>query len=141
VEKSEFGAALGSFLITSTETFGCTPRVLGKGLREVIHNLLLTRLRTRASASRLLAMSLAQQKYALDTREPFTRADARGAGITVKELISSRYQKVFYNIYVSAHVVVTPQIRARAALRLASPDSYASHHTAAELWGTARPPR
>jgi hypothetical protein len=84
-------------------------------------------------------MSLAQQKYALDTREPFTRADARGAGISVKELISSRYQKVFYNLYVSAHVVVTPQIRARAALRLASPDSYASHHTAAELWGLPVP--
>jgi hypothetical protein len=84
-------------------------------------------------------MSLAQQKYALDTREPFTRADARAAGITVKELISSRYQKVFYNLYVSAHVVVTPQIRARAALRLASPDSYASHHTAAELWGLPVP--
>ena len=72
-------------------------------------------------------MSLPQQKYALDTRNPFTRADARAAGITVKELISSRYHKVFYNLYVSAHVVVTPQIRARAALRLASPDSNASH--------------
>jgi hypothetical protein len=84
-------------------------------------------------------MSLPQQKYALETRNPFTRADARAAGITVKELISSRYQKVFYNLYVSAHVVVTPQIRARAALRLASPDSYASHHTAAELWGLPVP--
>jgi hypothetical protein len=80
-------------------------------------------------------MGLAQQKYALDTRHPFTRADARAAGITVKELISSRYQKVFYNLYVSADVVITPQIRARAALHLADPDSYASHHTAAELWG------
>jgi hypothetical protein len=40
-------------------------------------------------------MSLPQQKYALDVRNPFTRADARAAGITVKELISSRYHKVF----------------------------------------------
>jgi hypothetical protein len=80
-------------------------------------------------------MGLAQQKYALDIRHPFTRADARAAGITVKELTSSRYQKVFYNLYVSADVVITPQIRARAALHLADPDSYASHHTAAELWG------
>jgi hypothetical protein len=54
----------------------------------------------------------------------FTRADARAAGITVKELISSRYQKVFYNFYVSADVVFTPQLRARAALRLASHETY-----------------
>jgi hypothetical protein len=84
-------------------------------------------------------MSLPQQKYALNIRNPFTRADARAAGITVKELISSRYQKVFYNLYVSADVVVTPQVRARAALRLASPDSYVSHYTAAELWGLPVP--
>jgi hypothetical protein len=79
-------------------------------------------------------MSLPQQKHVLDIRNPFTRADARAAGITVKELVSSRYQKVFYNLYVRADVVLTPQVRARAALRLASLDSYASHHTAAELW-------
>jgi Protein of unknown function (DUF559) len=79
-------------------------------------------------------MSLPQQKDSLDVRNPFTRADARAAGITVKELISSRYQRVFYNLYVSADVVLTPPVRARAALRLASLDSYASHHTAAELW-------
>jgi hypothetical protein len=84
-------------------------------------------------------MSLPQQKYALDVRNPFTRADARAAGITVKELMSGRYQKVFYNLYVSADVIVTPQVRARAALRQAGPDSYASHHTAAELWGLPVP--
>jgi hypothetical protein len=73
-------------------------------------------------------MSLPQQKYLLDIRSPFTRADARSAGITVKELISNRYQKVFYNLYVSADVVLTPQVRAQAALRLASRDSYASRN-------------
>ena len=84
-------------------------------------------------------MSLPQQNYSLDIRNPFTRADARAAGITVKELISSRYQKVFYNLYVSADVVLTAQVRAKAALRLASVDGYASHHTAAELWGLPVP--
>ena len=68
-------------------------------------------------------MSLPQQQYALDVRNPFTRADARAAGITVKKLIGSRYQKVSFNLYVSADVVITPQIRARAALRLASLES------------------
>jgi hypothetical protein len=71
-------------------------------------------------------MSLPQQKYSLDVRNPFTRADARAAGITVKELIGRRYQKVFFNLYVSADVVITPQIRARAALRLACAGSYAT---------------
>jgi hypothetical protein len=80
-------------------------------------------------------MSLPQHDDVLDVGNPIARADARAAGITVKELISSRYQKVFYNLYVSADVVLTPLLRARAALRLASHDSYASHHTAAELWG------
>jgi Protein of unknown function (DUF559) len=84
-------------------------------------------------------MSLPQQKYVLNVRNPFTRADARAAGITPKELISSRYQKVFYNLYVSADVILTPQVRARAALRLAGPDSYVSHYTAAELWGLPVP--
>jgi hypothetical protein len=57
-------------------------------------------------------MSLPEQKCKLDGRNPFTRADARAAGLTVKELISRRYQKVFYNLYVSADVVITPQVRA-----------------------------
>jgi hypothetical protein len=85
-------------------------------------------------------MSLPQPKYVLDVRSPFTRADARAAGITVKEMISSRYQKVFYNLYVSANVHITPQLRACAALRLASRDSYVSHYTAAELWALPVPP-
>jgi hypothetical protein len=73
-------------------------------------------------------MGLAQQKYALDIHHPFTRADARAAGITVKELISSRYQKVFYNLYVSADVVITPQIPTamRAITQLLSYGAYPS---------------
>jgi hypothetical protein len=34
-------------------------------------------------------MSLPQQKYVLDIRSPFTRADARAAGITVREGVDS----------------------------------------------------
>ena len=39
----------------------------------------------------------------------------------------------------AADVIVTPQVRAGAALRQARPDSYASHHTAAELCGLPVP--
>jgi hypothetical protein len=84
-------------------------------------------------------MSLPQQKYGLDVRNPFTRADARAAGITMRELIGRRYQKIFYNLYVGADVSVTPQVRARGALRLAGSNSYISRHTAAELWGLPVP--
>jgi len=58
--------------------------------------LLPTRLRTRGCDPETPAMSLQQHDDVLDVGNPFTRADARAAGITVKELISSRYQKFFY---------------------------------------------
>jgi hypothetical protein len=88
---------------------------------EVIHRLRQTGYIAEPRPSKLLAMSLPRQKCKLDGRNPFTRADARAAGPTVKDLISRRYQKVFYNLYVSADVVIAPQVRVRAALRLASP--------------------
>ena len=75
----------------------------------------------------------------LDTDSPFTRADARAAGITEKVLLSGRYQKVHYDTYVSAHVLVTPQVRARAALHVAPRGAYVSHLSAAELWGLPAP--
>ena len=75
----------------------------------------------------------------LDTDSPFTRADARAAGITEKGLISGRYQKVHYDTYVSAEVLVTPQVRARAALHVAPRGAYVSHLSAAELWGLPTP--
>ena len=56
--------------------------------------------------SRLLGMGSPQPRQMLDTDSPFTRADARASGITEKKLLSGRYQKVHYDTYVSAHVVV-----------------------------------
>jgi hypothetical protein len=75
----------------------------------------------------------------LDTASPFTRADARGAGITVKQLLSGRYKKLLYDVYVDAAVIVTSEVRARAALHVAPAGAYASHRTAAELWGLPVP--
>ena len=87
--------------------------------------------------STLLGMGSPQPRQMLDTDSPFTRADARAAGITEKGLLSGRYQKVHYDTYVSAHVLVTPQVRARAALHVAPRGAYVSHLSAAELLGTA----
>ena len=45
------------------------------------------------------------------------------------------FRRLFYNLYVSADVTVTPAVRAKAVLRVCPPRSQVSHFTAAELWG------
>ena len=72
-------------------------------------------------------------------REPFSRAEARAAGISAKLLKSARYRRLFYDLYVSSEVVVTPVVRAKAILKICPPGSQASHFTAAELWGAIVP--
>lgn len=75
----------------------------------------------------------------LDPRRPFSRADARAAGITVKELLGPDFHKVLYDTYVARSVTIDTRIRALAALRHAPEGARISHHTAAELWGGAVP--
>ena len=72
-------------------------------------------------------------------KHPFTRAEALSAGISAKRLRSDRYQRLFYDLYVSAQVVVTPALRAKAVLKVCPPGSQVSHFTAAELWGAIVP--
>lgn len=74
-----------------------------------------------------------------DTGVPFTRTEAREAGISASQLRGGRYQPLFHGLHVSAETVVTPLVRARAALRLCPPGSRISHFTAAELWGAIVP--
>jgi very-short-patch-repair endonuclease len=64
----------------------------------------------------------------------FSRDEARRAGISVRELCGPSYQRLFYNVYVSSTVPVTPLLRARGALKVSPADSYVSHHTAGEIW-------
>ena len=70
---------------------------------------------------------------------PFSRAEARSAGISDKDLRSVRYQRLFYDLYLSAEVVITPALRARALLKVCPRGSQVSHFTAAELWGGVVP--
>jgi hypothetical protein len=72
---------------------------------------------------------------AFDPNQPFSRAEARAAGIGLKTLLSSRFQKVFYDCYVSSTVRLTTKLRAKAALGISPPGSFVSHSTAARLWG------
>lgn len=74
----------------------------------------------------------------LDGRRPFRRSEALKAGITVRELTGPKFQKVFHGVYVGAGVRLTELERARAALMI-FPTAFASHATAARIWGGVVP--
>jgi very-short-patch-repair endonuclease len=76
-----------------------------------------------------------RETYPFDPEQPFSRAEARTAGIGLKTLLSSRFHKIFYDCYVSATVPLTTRLRARAALGISPSDSHVSHATAARIWG------
>ena len=81
----------------------------------------------------------AQPSAAFNPRQPFSRAEARAAGLTAEMLLSRRFHKIFWDTYVAREVLITPLLRAKAVIRLVPSGSYISHHTAAELWGAAAP--
>lgn len=76
---------------------------------------------------------------AFDPRLPFTRAEARAAGVTDLELAGSRYQQLFRGVHVLAVVEPTLVLRSLAALTVAPTSSVVTHHTAARLWGGVPP--
>lgn len=75
----------------------------------------------------------------IDTARPFTRRQALGAGITLSELRGRAYQRLHTGIFISATVAVTPVIRAAAALLPYDDSAFASHATAARVWGLPVP--
>jgi hypothetical protein len=77
----------------------------------------------------------APETHPFDPKQPFSRAQARAAGIGLKTLLSSRFQKVFYDCYVSSNVPLTTKLRAQAALGISPPCSFVSHQTAGRIWG------
>jgi len=77
----------------------------------------------------------APERHPFDPKQPFSRAQARAAGIGLKTLLSSRFQKVFYDCYVSSNVPLTTKLRAKAALGISPSGSFVSHFTAARIWG------
>lgn len=52
----------------------------------------------------------------------------------MRDLAGPKYQRVFYNLYVSSATPVTALLRARAALKVSPGGSHASHFTAGEIW-------
>jgi hypothetical protein len=77
---------------------------------------------------------------ALDTRRPFTRADAVGAGLPQSVFRGSRFRRIFRGVYVDPEVADSPDLKARAALMLFDRTAYASHTSAARLLGGPLPP-
>lgn len=77
----------------------------------------------------------------LDVRRPFTRADALAAGISPKLIRGSRFRRIFRGVYIWGAVPVTKEERIVAALLLHPPEAFASHLSAASLYGIAVPER
>ena len=71
--------------------------------------------------------------------QPLTRAEALRRGVTDKQLWGPKFQRLFQGVYLPAGATVCVLQRARAALMIAPDGSYASHHTAAALWGAVPP--
>lgn len=76
----------------------------------------------------------------LDIGRPFSKADGVAAGIPYKVLRGSRFRRLFRDVYISSDVREHLDDRTRGALLLHPESAYASHQTAAELYGVAVPP-
>jgi very-short-patch-repair endonuclease len=82
-----------------------------------------------------------QRDQPFDDTRPFTRADARAAGLPVSDLLTRRYRRLFHDVHVRAGVRLDVRVRAATAIGLNARGSYASHATAAEIWGGVVPER
>lgn len=73
----------------------------------------------------------------LDTSHPFTFAEALASGMTLRQ--ARRQQRLLHGVYVGRDVVVTPLVRAEAALKQYDDRAFASHATAARVLGLPIP--
>jgi hypothetical protein len=60
-------------------------------------------------------------------------------GIKLRDLLSQRYERLFFDVYVCRGARTTVARLANAALAVSAPGSYASHSTAAAIWGAVVP--
>ena len=71
----------------------------------------------------------------LNTRRPFPRWRGIAAGLGRATLDGPGYRRLLYGVLVAAEVPDTPQLRAEAALLCFFDSAFASHATAARIWG------
>lgn len=79
------------------------------------------------------------EKLELDTARPFRRADAKAAALDLRQLRGPRFRTIFRGVYIDATVPDSPAIRAEAALILFDQTAWASHATAARVYGLPIP--
>jgi hypothetical protein len=71
----------------------------------------------------------------LDTTRPFPRWQGLRAGISRATLDGPGFQRVLHGVLVSSEVPLTPRVRAEGALVCFFAHAFASHATAARVWG------
>jgi very-short-patch-repair endonuclease len=76
----------------------------------------------------------AMPRTTLDTRSPFTRAQAVAAGVTDAMLRGPAYRRLFHGVHISSDVTLWPTVYAEAALLLHPATAFVSHHSAAESY-------
>lgn len=75
----------------------------------------------------------------LDTRRPFTPAQAVAAGLDPGLLRSSRFRPVIHGVYVSSERIHDARLGVEAALVVHPPGAFASHVSAARVYGIPVP--
>ena len=76
-----------------------------------------------------------QIKSQFNTRRPFPRWRGIAAGLGRATLDGPGFRRILYGVLVAADVPDTPQLRAEAALLCFFDSAFASHATAARIWG------
>jgi hypothetical protein len=75
----------------------------------------------------------AREAHSFDPRQPFSRAEARAAGIGLKTLLSSRFHKIFSTATSPQLFPLAPSYERRQHSD-SPPGSFVSHATAARIW-------
>lgn len=75
----------------------------------------------------------------LDITEPFTRAQARDAGISDRQLRGHDFQQLLGGIYLSSRITDLSRRRAKAALMVHPSDAVATHFSCARVLGAPVP--
>jgi hypothetical protein len=78
------------------------------------------------------------RRPSIDIHAPFTRAAALAAGFDPAQA-PRRYVRIFAGVYVAAGARIDPVMRVRAALSLFGPGAFASHVSAARVYGVPVP--
>jgi hypothetical protein len=88
---------------------------------------------------RVAAESARVDLVLLDVDRPFRHADALAAGLTAGQLRGPRFRTVLRGVYVAASAPRHPVQRVEAALLIHPPTAFASHVSAARVYGVPLP--